>query len=136
MSRSGYTEDYGYEDPLVLGRWRGMVASAIRGKRGQAFLKELLVALDDMPDKRLITEELAAEGDVCTLGALGRKRQLDLARLDPEAYWDVAATFGVASPLVQEIVFMNDEGGHYNESPWARYERMRSWVIENLKDGQ
>jgi hypothetical protein len=46
MSRSGYSDDHSEWDLI---RWRGAVASAIRGKRGQAFLRELLVALDAMP---------------------------------------------------------------------------------------
>jgi hypothetical protein len=45
MSRSGYSDDL---DPLALGRWRGRVASAMRGKRGQAFLREMLAAMDAM----------------------------------------------------------------------------------------
>ena len=55
MSRSGYCDDL---DPLDLGRWRAQVASAIRGKRGQKLLKELLTALDSMPKKELIANEL------------------------------------------------------------------------------
>lgn len=54
MSRSGYTDDD--DDPLATGRWRAQVRSAIRGKRGQAFLRELIAALDAMPEKALITE--------------------------------------------------------------------------------
>ena len=62
MSRSGYSEDC---DGWALVRWRGAVKSAIRGQRGQAFLRELLAALDAIPDKRLIAEELVdAQGAV------------------------------------------------------------------------
>lgn len=43
-------------------RWRGAVASAIRGKRGQAFLREMLAALDAMPEKRLIAGSLVFDG--------------------------------------------------------------------------
>lgn len=43
MSRSGYSDDC--DDPLQEGRWRAAVNSAIRGKRGQAFLREALAAL-------------------------------------------------------------------------------------------
>lgn len=42
MSRSGYSEEL---DQWDLIRWRGQVASAIRGKRGQAFLRAMLAAL-------------------------------------------------------------------------------------------
>jgi hypothetical protein len=43
MSRSGYSDDCSGRE-LVL--WRGAVASALRGRRGQAFLRELVDALD------------------------------------------------------------------------------------------
>lgn len=68
MSRSGYCDDYDC-DPLPLGRWRGQVASAIRGKRGQAFLRELVAALDAMPEKRLIANDLEQAGNVCAIAA-------------------------------------------------------------------
>ena len=41
MSRSGYTD--GFEMWSVI-RWRGAVASAIRGQRGQRLLRDLLAA--------------------------------------------------------------------------------------------
>lgn len=61
MSRSGLHED-DYYDPLTYGRWRAQVRSATRGKRGQSFLKDMLAALDAMPDKRLIAGELVFDG--------------------------------------------------------------------------
>lgn len=70
MSRAGYSDDL---DPLDLGRWRAQVLSALRGKRGQAFLRDLIAALDAMPEKRLVSGDLQDEtGCVCALGALGR----------------------------------------------------------------
>jgi hypothetical protein len=108
MSRSGYTDDDG-DDPLALGRWRGRVASALRGKRGQEFLRELAASLDAMPEKRLIAHELKAEGQFCTLGVLGDARGIDLAKLDPEDYDGVAEAFGIAPCMAQEIVYENDE---------------------------
>lgn len=109
MSRSGYTDDDG-DDPLALGRWRGRVASALRGKRGQEFLRELAASLDAMPEKRLIAHELKTEGQFCTLGVLGDARGIDLAKLDPEDYDGVAEAFGIAPCMAQEIVYENDEG--------------------------
>jgi hypothetical protein len=61
MSRSGYTEEC--EDNWQTIRWRGAVKSAIRGKRGQAFLREMLAALDAMPEKRLIAGDLVFKGE-------------------------------------------------------------------------
>lgn len=109
MSRHGYSEDDG-DDPLACGRWRGAVASTIRGKQGQAFLREVLATLDAIPGKRLISEELkTVEGEFCTLGAVGTARGIDLAAIDPEDYDAVAAAFGINPKLAQEIMWENDE---------------------------
>src|SRR5689334_19107368 len=107
MSRSGYHEDH--DDILQYGRWRAQVASAIRGKRGQAFLKEALAALDAMPDKRLIAGALVEDGEVCAIGAVGKARNIDMSGLDPEDGDGLAGVFDIARPLALEIVYMNDE---------------------------
>lgn len=107
MSRSGYSDDC---DGWALIRWRGAVTSAIRGRRGQATLREILQALDALPEKRLASESLVtAEGDFCTLGALGRARGIDMDPIDPEDRASVAHVFGVAEALAAEIMFLNDE---------------------------
>lgn len=111
MSRSGYSNDYGDDDPLALGRWRAAVKSAIRGKRGQAALRELAAAMDAMPVKALAAESLVtADGEFCTLGVLGQARGLDMQPIDPEDWDAVAEAFGIAPAMVREIVFENDEG--------------------------
>lgn len=61
MSRSGLYEDDG-DDPLASGRWRAQVKSATRGKRGQKLLKDMLAALDAIPEKRLISGDLVFDG--------------------------------------------------------------------------
>src|SRR6266699_2042772 len=97
MSRSGYTEDYCFDsDQWAMIRWRGAVASAIRGARGQALFKEMIVALDAMETKRLIANDLVKEGEVCALGALGLKRGLNMTDIDPENRQAVASAFGVS----------------------------------------
>lgn len=132
MSRSGYTEDV--EDQWLHIRWRGAVASAIRGKRGQAFLREALAALDALPAPELIPNNLQAEGAFCTLGAVGRARKAPLEAVDPEDHEGVAALFGVPHALACEIMWENDEGSARAETPRARWERMRRWIVKNLKD--
>lgn len=112
MSRSGYTDDI--DDNWRHIMWRGRVASSIRGKRGQAMLRELLAALDAMPEKKLYPNSFATvSGEYCTLGVLGAARGTRMDDLgDAEDGCDerlVADRFGVAAPLVQEIMFMNDE---------------------------
>lgn len=128
MSRSGYSDDFGCDNQWGLIRWRGAVASSIRGKRGQAFLQEMAEALDAMPEKRLIAHSLKAEGGVCAIGSVGERRGVDMSALDPEDYSQVAGTFGIASPLAQEIVWLNDEAGFHNETPEQRWTRIRAEI--------
>lgn len=112
-------------------RWRGMVKSAIRGKRGQAFLRELVEALDAMPEKRLVANDLVRDGAVCAIGSVGLRRGVDMAALDPEDYDAVAGAFGIARPLVQEIEFENDEAAAYC-TPEGRWRWMRDWAERHL----
>jgi hypothetical protein len=131
MSRSGYSDDC---DEWGLIRWRGAVASAIRGRRGQAFLKEMLAALDALPVKRLIEGDLQAGGEVCAIGAVGARRGIDLAEIDPHDRSTVANVFGVSEALAAEIMYINDEARPYwnEETPEQRFERVHAWVVRNV----
>lgn len=129
MSRACYSDDLGN---WALIRWRGAVASAIRGKRGQAFLREMLTALDALPEKRLISHELEQDGEVCALGSVGKLRKMDMSNIDPEAYDQVAVAFGIPECLAREIEFENDEGA-WKATPESRYEYIRRWVVNRLK---
>lgn len=140
MSRSNYTDDY-MEDDLAGGRYRGMVASATRGKRGQQFFRDLLAALDAMPEKRLIVGELQQpDGEVCAIGALGRARGIDMSQIDPEDPEQVAPPFNIAKCLAQEVVYMNDEWFDFeyfgnvriDYTPEKRWAEMREWVSKQL----
>lgn len=131
MSRSGYSDDCDNEWVAIM--WRGAVASAIRGKRGQAFLKEMLAALDAMPEKRLIAHDLVKNGEVCAIGSVGVRRGVDMAKLDPEEPRAIAKAFGIAGALVKEIEYMNDDEWPRNETPEQRFQRMRAWVVENIE---
>jgi hypothetical protein len=127
VSRSGYSDDC--ENAQL---WRTAVSNAIRGKRGQAFLREMLEALDAMPDKRLIHGQLReAEGGVCAMGAVGAKRGMQMDNLDVCDPRRVADAFGIARVLAAEIAFENDEGVGYwmtDEDDGKRWQRMRDWV--------
>ena len=118
-----------------------MVASATRGKRGQRFFRELLAALDAMPEKRLIQNALEEHGEVCAIGALGSVKGIDMAALDPECPEQVAQPFDIAECLAQEVVYMNDEyyDFHYvndtrtEYTPEERWKLMRAWVAKQIR---
>ncbi len=127
MSRSGYTDDY---ETIEL--YRRTVLNAVRGKRGQAFLRDLLAALDAMPSKRLIPHELVNEsGEVCAIGSLGVQRGVDMSQIDELDRDSVAKAFGIAPSLAAEIEYLNDEW-HAPETPEQRWARMRRWVERML----
>lgn len=149
MSRSGYSDDI--DDNWSWIRWRGYVASAIRGKRGQAFLREMLAAMDALPEKKLIANTLETGGAVCAIGSVGKARGVDMSALDPEDYDTVAGVFGINAKLAQEIVFMNDEafifetdangyiehdenGKSIYLTPEGRFEKMRAWIVSQIRE--
>lgn len=160
MSRSGYSDDY--DDQWGLIRWRGAVNSAIKGKRGQAFLRELAAAMDAMPDKRLVPDKLQTDGDFCALGVVGQARGIDLDKIDTEDWEQLAREFGISEALAREIMYENDDTFTDELSAWievcgpmrtryphferhhryeyrpnprageARWERMRAWVDRHI----
>lgn len=127
MSRSGYSDDC-----ENINLWRGNVERTINGARGQAFLLELVHALEEMPEKRLIQDSLLYGKEVCALGAVGLKRGIDMASLNPEEPEDVGRAFGISSMLAQEIVFENDEKMQ-RQTPEERWKRMHAWAKDHLK---
>lgn len=138
MSRSGYTDD-----PEDLGLWRAAVARALRGRRGQAALRDIAAALDAMPQKRLASNSFQREGgEVCTLGALAASRGVDMSDMEPHQDPDgwteevdrhiVGKRLNIAPAMSAEVMFMNDEGCYGNETPEERWTRMRAWVGLNL----
>jgi len=130
MSRSGYVEDCDMEQWALI-RWRGAVMSAIRGRRGQALLREMRDALDAMPDKRLIAKSLDKDGERCALGCVAVARGMDVSKIDPEDPEQVAAAFGVAKALVCEIAYENDDD-YGPVKPEGRWRRMRNWVEQHI----
>jgi hypothetical protein len=128
MSRSGYSVDNDNNWGLIC--WRGQVASAIRGQRGQQLLVDLVKALDAMPQKQLIAHELVKDGEVCALGAVGKARGLPIDDLDPEDPSTICAAFNIAEQLAREITWVNDEAGPWpGETPEQRWGRVRAWAV-------
>ncbi len=127
MSRSGYSEDC---ENLAL--YRQTVENALKGKRGQAFLRELLEALDALEKKELITGVLKDDSGICAIAAVGLRRGIDMSGLDPEDSHSIARCFGIARCMAAEIEYENDEAHWDFETAEERFTRMRTWVICNL----
>lgn len=152
MSRSGYSDD-GDGESYSLAMWRGMIGSATRGKRGQRFFRDLVAALDAMPDKRLVTSTLETEeGAVCALGALGKQKGTDLKALDggeADDGWDhnaLGRAFDIAPKLTMEVMYINDEAGpvrwdrdpyggrhRVDETDGERWTRVRAWAARQIR---
>lgn len=126
MSRSGYSDDC---ENVQL--WRGNVERAIKGKKGQEFFRELLSALDALPEKRLVRHVLVREGECCALGAVAIARGMDVTKVDENEPDQVAAAFGIREMLAQEIAYMNDDYDRLS-TPEQRWGRIRAWVVSNL----
>lgn len=136
MGRSGY-RDYLDDYPGQMELYRATVEKAIGGKRGQAFLRELIAALDAMPEKRLIEEELVTEqGEVCALGCVGKARGLAMEDLDTTDHELLGKAFGIARTMCAEIAFVNDDDFSQKgtQTPEQRWARVRKWAVDNLKD--
>ncbi len=127
MSRSGYYEDL---DTLELGRWRGQVAAASRGKRGQKFFRELVAALDALPEKKLVKNDLEKDGAVCALGAIARLRGIDPSKLDTHDWEDLGLTFDIAHQLAQETMYENDD--RHAKTDEARWQHVRAWAAKQI----
>lgn len=137
MSRANYSEDYDELFPNASMLYQTSVGNAIRGKRGQKFLRDLIAALDALPEKKLIEGELEyANGSVCAIGSVGKMRGIDMSQINPDDAHLIGKTFGIAPRMAREIAFENDERGDVaywvDETPEARWTRMRAWACRNL----
>lgn len=132
MSRSGYTDDY---DHIHL--YRATVERSIRGKRGQAFLRELAEKMDAMPEKVLIADELIDDsGNCCAIGVVCKARGIGVDNVDYECPDAVGSLVGISRSMAAEIEYENDgdcdSWNPVEETPSERWERMRKWVGDNL----
>lgn len=131
MSRHGYSDNC-----ENLAMWRGVIASATRGKRGQAFFKALVDALDAMPVKQLVRAELEdREGSVCALGCLAKAKGVNPGALDTHDWEGLGATFDIAHQLAQEVMFVNDDDW-IRESPEDRWFRVRRWAVAQIREAR
>lgn len=130
--------------------WPSIARRAIKGKRGQEFLKELEAALVALPEKKLIMNELCdKDGQVCVLGAVAVERRVkdgatreDAKRKIHEECWDESSAvqqareeLGITHVLSWEIMHKNDEL-YYKMTPEQRYKAMLAWVREQIGEAR
>lgn len=121
--------------------------SSLRGRKGRAFLEELLAALDALPEPRLIEGRFASSEDqVCALGAVARARGLDVSSLefDPntadaeeceaECAEGAAVLFGISRALAAEVMYVNDES--WDSTPDKRFQLVRGWAERELRSAE
>jgi hypothetical protein len=139
MIRSGYTEDYDEDYPNALDLYRNAVACAFKGKRGQAFLLELLGVLDAMPDKKLAANVwVEPSGASCALGAVALARGLEqqFSAFDPydsSAAENAAHLLNIAPAMARELVWINDDDFVRDETDEDRWVRVRAAVKGLIK---
>ena len=131
MSRSGLVEA---DDCDNYNLYRANVRRSIRGKKGQAFLREMADAMDSMPVKELIAEELIdEEGNCCAIGTVCKSRGLSVKSVDSTDPESVGKLVGISRLMAAEIEFENDDDfGFEVETPAKRWTRMRKWIDSNL----
>jgi len=132
MNRSRYNDDVELDANYYL--FRANVDRSIKGRRGQAFLRELAAEMDAMPERVLIEGELIdAEGNCCAIGVVCKARGLDVTKVDDHEPDEVGALVGISRQMAAEIAYMNDEEWSHSQTLEQRWTRMRKWVAEQLK---
>lgn len=122
--------------------------NALKGKRGQAALKELEEALLAMPEKRLIEGGLCDNaGGVCAVGAMAVHRQVKAGLMTREDAMTMIATkygddfhatlevgrevLGLLGCVAVEFAYVNDEEACAS-TPEDRYDIVLNWVREQI----
>ena len=143
MSRYCDSDGYGMEgwEPWQAA---GALQSAIRGRRGQQLLRDLIAGLDALPAPELAAGALEdpETGCVCALGAVRIQRGAEAVPLridptDPDAVFDwrdMADWFDISATLANEVLTQNDYNtvGNDEQSRRIRWRSVRAWAVGNL----
>jgi hypothetical protein len=141
MSRYCDSDDYDWE-PWMEGQAAGAMRSAIRGRRGQQLLRDLIAGLDALPVPELAAGALEdpETGCVCALGAVRLQRGAKAVPLrfdpdDPDIDWrDLAEPFDISETLAHAVVSENEYGSKRNDeqSRRMRWRSVRAWAVGHL----
>lgn len=146
MSRMDVYDDYDCESNVYF-LWPSVTDRALNGKRGQEALKELESALLALPQPRLLEGKFCDGTEVCALGALALKRQVQSGVALPEAlseihrrfeYWDeecdparfAAEALKLTYSVAFQVMSKNESLG---TTPEERYQKVLEWVRSWIK---
>ena len=139
MTRLYYDDD---SEPWQENLYAGALRSAIRGKRGQQLLRDLIAGLDALPSPELTAGALENEstGGCCALGAVRRLRGADAVPLSFDPIEedvtpdDLAEPFNIATILAWAIVQVNEDIDNKNDerSRRRRWQRVKDWAVKHL----
>jgi hypothetical protein len=142
MTRLHYYDDD--SDPSQEGLAAGALRSAIRGERGQRFIRDLVQALDALPLPDLAAGALEDEetGCPCAFGAVRRFRGADAVPLwfhpmeEDVTPDNLAKPFNVSKTLAWAVVQVNEDGmiGNDEETRRLRWKRVRDWAVRRLSE--
>ena len=128
------------DDPLDYARYEAAKRSTLRGRRGQAFLRELVAALDALPRPELSEGALGDRrtGCVCALGAIALAQGDsfdDLAK--DNGNWsldETAERYSISPTLANEIISANDDwrDGNAVNVRRSRWRHVRAWAVHHL----
>ena len=134
--RVSYSDEEDWPGQFEL--WQANCRRSIRGKKGQAALRELEAALQALPHPRLGYDVLVEPtGEVCAIGAMMVQRRIaagmsreqaiaECSNVDSCDTQEAGEWIGMPSLVAWSAAVENDE--YRRETPEQRYERMLAWV--------
>lgn len=144
MSRIGLVEEENFPGEFFL-QERNRERS-LAGKKGQAALRELVAALEAMPEKRLCKWAMVDdEGEVCALGAYVLRKRIQrgdtyaqaIKTIDHEGEnrmsHDLASHYEFPAAAAWAVAFRNDEILD-RCSPEERHALMLEWARAQIKE--
>ena len=153
MSRFGYDPeydtDYGSKE-FQAAVWDRNYARSLRGRKGQAALRELRDALRALSPRRLIEGfcETTIDDDgnevisgVCAIGAMYVARGLPVdnyMQSEDFSSWDTAdvgESMGMSNTMAFGIAYRNDET-YSDLTPESRWWAMYAWVLQQIREVQ
>lgn len=122
MSRTSWSEDFGDDDTYHAGLFAANLKRSLRGKAGQAALRELEAVLVAMPEKAIHADVFVERsGAMCALGAVAVARKVAsglsydealavCADVDPCDSEEEGESLGFPRLVAEAVVWENDEG--------------------------